>query len=457
MTMQPRSVMVRILTSNKEDVVGMGFLVDRDKVVTCAHVIEKVLGIRPNSRSLPQEDIHLDFGCLTPGVATAHLIYVNNDKDIAGLKLETLPVDDPRPCSIKLSSAKIHHLKGHSVSIVGFPGGYEQGVAFTGKVIEILSENRVQIEGERTTGLPVEGGFSGAPVWDDELQNVIGMVYSAEKQPEAKVAFMIPMQAIINDWGILEQVAKKNYVKVPILVVAMNKSEAKELFENGNAGGKFQEFKKYFTEEEIDEWIPHYEEERESWHPYSGKNGETIYNIIWRVIAEFNGRREDEKKYQFVYPEFVSNDFFDDEENQDKFGDMFEKTGALVIVDAISMFHPKIQKAFSRSEISSYSKVHVFGVAPVNTNFINANDTIEKKISESMWKTHRRFCKKINEPCEFGISNLHIIKKRLYNSLPIIEAELCELNKNMKLERVREQVKESPGYFNWIIGGGIKE
>ena len=61
------------------------------------------------------------------------------------------------------------------------------------------------IEDVKQAGYRLEEGFSGAPVWDETLQGVAGMAVAAEKQrPEAKAAFIIPANVLIEAWDVLK-------------------------------------------------------------------------------------------------------------------------------------------------------------------------------------------------------------------------------------------------------------
>jgi hypothetical protein len=58
------------------------------------------------------------------------------------------------------------------------------------------------MEGIKETGKRVEPGFSGGPVWDDELGGVVGMVVAADKDVVAKVAAMIPVSRLAQVLGL---------------------------------------------------------------------------------------------------------------------------------------------------------------------------------------------------------------------------------------------------------------
>ena len=48
-------------------VVGAGFLVSNEYVLTCAHVITQALGIPQNTQEMPTGSIDLDFPLIAPG------------------------------------------------------------------------------------------------------------------------------------------------------------------------------------------------------------------------------------------------------------------------------------------------------------------------------------------------------------------------------------------------------
>jgi hypothetical protein len=66
----------------------------------------------------------------------------------------------------------------------------------------------VQLEDVKGPGYRLEEGFSGAPVWDEKLQAVVGMAVAAEKKrTEAKAAFIIPTSLLVKAWHELSEQA----------------------------------------------------------------------------------------------------------------------------------------------------------------------------------------------------------------------------------------------------------
>jgi len=67
-------------------------------------------------------------------------------------------------------------------------------------------ERVAQIEDIKAQGHPVQPGFSGAPIWDEQVEGVVGMAVAADKKrDETKTAFMIPTSILTSAWGELDQ------------------------------------------------------------------------------------------------------------------------------------------------------------------------------------------------------------------------------------------------------------
>ena len=56
------------------------------------------------------------------------------------------------------------------------------------------------MEGTGQQGYRVEGGFSGAPIWDNEEKAVVGMAVAEDTNEQRRVAFFLPTQALFSAW-----------------------------------------------------------------------------------------------------------------------------------------------------------------------------------------------------------------------------------------------------------------
>jgi len=192
-----------IVRIGKEDgsIVGLGFLIDNKTILTCAHVISEALGVVDSPR-MPESCIHLDFPLLNPGktpkILRAHIISWSpeSEDDIAGLELDNQLPEGAQ--SIILTNGYGDDLWGHGFRAFGFPASFDNGVWASGVLRAETANGWMHIEDTKGPGHRVEPGFSGSPIWDDELKAVIGMVVAAETEYGNKVAFIIPAKILIK-------------------------------------------------------------------------------------------------------------------------------------------------------------------------------------------------------------------------------------------------------------------
>jgi hypothetical protein len=199
---------VRIRRTNGV-VVGAGFLVGEKHILTCAHVVAEALGVAQDQVDQPEESVQLDFPLLAPGNNLRAQVVVwqpprpDGRGDIAGLELDTPPPPEASPAPLVAAE----NLWRHSFRALGFPQGNEDGTWASGTLLDRQAAGWVQIEDVKETGYRVQPGFSGTPVWDDELEGVVGMVVAAEARAEIKAAFTIPTDVLLASWPEMDQLA----------------------------------------------------------------------------------------------------------------------------------------------------------------------------------------------------------------------------------------------------------
>lgn len=202
------SSVIRIYSNNSK-VVGAGFLVSQKYILTCAHVVADALGIARNTAEMPNAEVRLDFPLLAAKqLFTARIVFwrpVNPNEfaeDIAALELESSPPNTAQPARLVASK----ELWGHPFRVLGFPKNQPNGVWAAGEIRAGLANGWVQLEDIKQQGYALEPGFSGAPIWDEQLQGVAGMAVAAEmERAAAKVAFIIPTQVLIAAWPDLDE------------------------------------------------------------------------------------------------------------------------------------------------------------------------------------------------------------------------------------------------------------
>jgi WD40 repeat protein len=186
---------------------GAGFLVGRDTVVTCAHVVDAALARRP-SRDRPEETVLVDFPSWPDHDPVEAEILQDGwfppDEergDVAILRILGDPPPDARQPPLRRPPA----MMDHTFHVEGFPAKIGDAWA-TGAIRGATHGGHwVQLEDVKVPGHRIERGFSGAPVWDDEAQAVVGIIVITELDEATKAARMIPVSALVRLWPRLEQ------------------------------------------------------------------------------------------------------------------------------------------------------------------------------------------------------------------------------------------------------------
>ncbi|MHA6624115.1 nSTAND1 domain-containing NTPase [Pseudonocardia sichuanensis] len=181
------------------DVVGSGFLVGPDLVATCAHVVATAAGTDAYGPA-PDAPVAIDFPVLpggpVPGWARVHRwlpIEEDGTGDVALLRL-TAPAP---PGAVMPPVRRFDRLWDRPFRVFGFPEGRWDGVWSTGRFRAGQGTGWLQLQG--TPGdQPIEGGFSGAPVWDEASDAVVGMTVAADRDPGVTTAYLIPVAQVLG-------------------------------------------------------------------------------------------------------------------------------------------------------------------------------------------------------------------------------------------------------------------
>ena len=195
---------VRIL-SKRDDFIGLGFLIDDQHIMTCAHVVGGALGVRAETIEMPSSLISLDFPFIKDSQALeGSVIHWRPPKphasagevdDIAVIHLNSKKPDKVTPV-IPLRAKK---LSGHKFQTFGYPKGYGNFPVFAdGEMGEQGPGGRIQIESLKSKGIPVQKGFSGSPVWDEDLGEIVGIVVGSMERDW--ISFIIPTGILKESW-----------------------------------------------------------------------------------------------------------------------------------------------------------------------------------------------------------------------------------------------------------------
>ena len=173
-------------------VAGTGFVISKNLIATCAHVVQE-------ARAGPGDKVKVRFNNPDTTECNAFVIPERwHSPDKGDISILTFEEELPSEVEVLLigSSAGV---TGHKVCTFGFPVvGDIKGIWGHGEVIGKVTErgtSLLQIDSNEITK-----GFSGAPLWDESRQRVIGIVVGAIKKDLLdklqNVSFAIPSEMV---------------------------------------------------------------------------------------------------------------------------------------------------------------------------------------------------------------------------------------------------------------------
>ncbi|MET7501090.1 serine protease [Streptomyces microflavus] len=188
-------------------VAGAGFLVADGLVLTCAHVVSDALD-RPRDATVePGAEVTVglplagnagdpdDDGDRTAEVHRWIPVRPDRTGDMALLRLRD-PIPGARPLPLADPPEGVWH---HRARAVGFTDDHPGGIWHSGTFRGPTREGWVQLSRGDGEGMYVRRGFSGSPVWDDELGAAVGMMVAAEPVREAQQAFALRTRTLLGE------------------------------------------------------------------------------------------------------------------------------------------------------------------------------------------------------------------------------------------------------------------
>ena len=184
----------RLAGNMPETVVGTGFLVDGEVVLTHVETLAKVRALSAEPLDPPPTRVNLDFPLITPGpTLAAHSYDSLQQRTVVSLALDDELPHDARP--VNLTDEKDLH--GHHIWTLNF-SNYGNEVWASGKVGKQSDTGWELLEDEQRASSFSNLDFGGAPAWDEGAQAVVGLVLTAQ-ECGGRAAYIIPTHLILND------------------------------------------------------------------------------------------------------------------------------------------------------------------------------------------------------------------------------------------------------------------
>jgi hypothetical protein len=250
-------------------------------------------------------------------------------------------------------------------------------------------------------------------------------------------------------------------IGIPVAVVAMTQAEAKELtcfevFKEDKANkDQLNRFKKLFDalkELKLHNFVGRYAINREDYHPFKSDN-RTIREIIEEMAEEINQNYLVGREL-IIRPQYYSNDFFsNDSEIRVRTWEYLDHHGCILILDGISMFHPKIQSKFLLSELGSKEHASLVCISPQNPRDYELNKILEYEMQEKLQRAFVRYHRKLDPQCSFDVGDERTLVRWLYSILPGVVNTVRQQKANPMMRKIVRDERGQPAGMPQLIFG----
>ncbi|MEM6866805.1 MAG: trypsin-like peptidase domain-containing protein [Cyanobacteria bacterium P01_C01_bin.121] len=180
------------LQNNPASIVGTGFLIADRYLLTCAHVVREALF---GAAEAVGDTLQVTFyGASEP--QSAEVVFFDLDASY-GCDAAVLYLMTESPANAIAPRFPLRQIHEAPLQVFGYPGD-TAGRNLTAVTRGEIDGGWVQVEDTKETGLAIEPGFSGSPVWQQSNPaGIIGMVVARhQSQNREKVGFILPMQKL---------------------------------------------------------------------------------------------------------------------------------------------------------------------------------------------------------------------------------------------------------------------
>lgn len=245
-------------------------------------------------------------------------------------------------------------------------------------------------------------------------------------------------------------------IEIPFVVAAMNKDDAAAL--QGEtvlndeelspaACKRIGDYLKILSTDDLTDllnnygelqeyWKPHkysqysfYGEYPEDWKPHRYSQS-SIKQIIWDILNCYN-LEQGCSQQTAILPDFISAEFFSDNKQlYKKARKRLKQSGGVLVIDAVSLLHPKLFHRIAGCGLISEPKMAVIILSPVSQNTLESNMLIENIICSGMNQAFHRFKDDCDPLFSIGVSDLRIFKRWLLTSLHVAAERKKKMNRD---------------------------
>ena len=212
----------------------------------------------------------------------------------------------------------------------------------------------------------------------------------------------------------------QDVIDVQTVVVAMNRGEA-EALETLADQGAFHQLMQALNVFNVEQLSACYDDKRDNWKPLLADSQRSIGSIIAEVTERLNRASTGLPGRTIVRICSMSEEFLSESSAQRRQAwDAMEQNGGVIIVDAVSIYHPTIRQHFLNSQlISANNSVGVVVLSPLKAEAVPVNELLRSQVyAVHLERAFNYFADHWNPLYEFGVADVCNLRRWLFTTLP---------------------------------------
>lgn len=339
-----------------------------------------------------------------PPLLSSDGLFAKSDADFLKLEASTTQCEAGL---VVLTDAAVDQLRANSAAVARVIGLVRARLGSLGAILV----------GDTASRLPAE--------W------ALDPVYEAPAALPAAGAVLPPGLAGVSDW-LLKALpsAGVRTIGLPVCVLAMNAVEAQELATIPNlvadrlAKPVVQQYERVVKELAAAgiAWPSRYTADRMGWCPFDPA-GPNVGAILGGIVDRINAQNLPKLRHRRIKLQAYPFDPLKEETASGQFVQRgiyqgMARAGCVLVVDALSLFHPDLRQAFLNSALFNNDQVAIVSVSPFDPGRAPLSQAIETETRTQLTGLFARYANDFDPQCELAVGDERRLKRWLHLSLP---------------------------------------
>lgn len=169
-------------------------------------------------------------------------------------------------------------------------------------------------------------------------------------------------------------------------------------------------------------WFERYGSSRDGWQPF-GPQDRSVGEIVEEIARGINERQPEKLrkcriKLQWYPFDVLKAKFCEDDSSQDVIYKNMARSGCVLVIDEMSLFHPDLNESFRSSPLFNSEQIAMVTLSPFDPHHGAVDQLLDVEPRRKLAGAFERFSKEYDPQCELAVSDPRRLRRWLHSSLP---------------------------------------